>query len=844
MADTFSLDLVNPAIEGGPANVIDTNVAGGNKLNLVLTNNFGFDLTFGAEGSSNPLLVKISKNIIDDKNFGLITVAAPWTTDGFYTPDQDPDPLDDKNYYVLKLKPPSEGILFKDGGSIIVGLENLLPAVKGSATVFAEYVFELTTMNSTRQLAVLGSDKPGNKPLIGDTNALRFTLRVNDDGPTNRIVVTEKPVTEANAAENKLHLNFDFQDLNMPPIHQEMLDAMADPPKTLGQLVPGWDAKTPPTFRVQFPYFDARSPFPAPIDLTDDLKPKAGENDYNEYTSAWNIKLSLDAENPDIVSNTWWTIKLDPESPSPSWIIQPTPANKYLFTGTTSGPTGAGPFLDLFFSHIYSALPIDTSRPETFIYLETYDFPGFNDRLLNQPLFKEQSVQITCFTGAVNFIAGGTAQLVLNWETKNAFECYVSGDSNKQNPNSQDNAYSRDINVTKPLMSSYTLKAVGKNSVSVIRKSINIQWKQSAGPLSPAIASPTGIDISPDGTKVYIAGTADAEFPPQLIILDGKTLVNTNQSITLPGGNAVKNVKASADGSKLFIAGLPDSGDTGFLYGYTTATKPNQLPGSPASPGFNGSVNLYPMAISDDDTQVIVSAPRADTAPFIAGYNVSDLTPSTGSPATVPGLGQIGLAIHGNNVFYPDSQGLGVMDRTTLTPVKGSPISLKSNDNITYKPGALAVSPDGKTVTTLAYGFIDAQRAFILCQVDIASMSLKKRVQVYNGYPNAYPTPTTGLQYSQDGMYIIVFGINFTKSPSDKQETLFSVFDAASLQEFSAWSPVPVTKFFVDMVMAPDGSRIYVSTLDSANSSLGKVLEMIPYFASVKCSETFLPSEL
>jgi hypothetical protein len=829
MANTFSLDLVNPAIKDGPKNVIDTDAEGGNKLNSILTNNFGFDLMFEGGTSTNRLLVKISKNVIDDKNFGLITAAAPWTADGFYTPDQDPDPLDDKNYFVLKLKPPIEGIVFKDGASITAGLENLLPTAKGNATVFAEYVFDVVTMNPTQQLAVLGSDKPGDKPLIGDTNALRFTLKVNDGGDTNPIVVTDKPVTVENAAENKLHLNFDFQDINMPPSHLEMLQAM-DPPKTLGQLVPGWDAKNPPTFRIQFPYFDAQSQFPAPIDLTDDIKP--GEHGYNDYTSAWEIKLSLDSENPDIVSNTWWTIKLDLESPSPSWIIQPTPANKYLFTGTTSGPTGSGPFLDLFFSHIYSALPIDPSKPETLIYLETYNFPGFNDKLLNQPLFKEQSVQITCFTGAVNFIAGGTAQLVLNWCTKNAADCYVSGDSNRQNPNTKDGAYTRPINVTTPLMSNYTLKAVGKNGVSVIRKTINIQWKESAGPLSPSISYPTGIDISPDGTKVYIAGTADPEFPPQLVVLDSKTLINTNQSITLPQGNAVKNVEASSDGTSVFLAGFPDSGETGFLYGYTTAANPNQLPGSPANPGFNGSVNLYPMAISDDNSQVILSAPLADNAAFIAGYNVSDFKPSAGSPVLTPGLGQIGLASHGNNVFYPTSQGVGVMDRTTLTPVKGSPISLKSNDNISYTPGPLGVSPDGKTVTTLAQGFIDSTRVFILCQVDIPSMSLTKRVQVYNGYKNAYWTPTTDLNYSQDRMYIFVFGINFTKSPPDKQETLFSVFDSASLQEVS-WSPVPVTKFFVDMVMAPDGSRMYVSTLESGSgATAGKVLEMIPYFAS------------
>lgn len=819
MANTFTLELVNPAIKDGPKNVIETDIAGGNKLNLELTNNFGFPLTFGGNSNDIPLLVKISKSVINEKNFSLITAVTPWTTDGFYTPDNDPDPQDNKNYYVLKLKPPSEGVPFNDGDSISVGLESLSPTLKGNATVFTEYEFAVTTMNPSQQLAVLGSNKPGDKPLIGDSNALRFTLMVNDGSDTNPIVVTSQPVTDSNAAENRLHLNFDFQEHNMPPTKDKL--------PTLGQLVPGWDAKNPPTFRIQFPYFDAQSQFPAPIDLTDDIQP--GEKNYNPYTSAYNIKLSLDQNDPGIVNNTWWTIKSDPESSVPSWLIQPTPANKYLFTGTTSGPTGAGPFLDLFFSHIYSALPIDPSRPETLIFLENYNFPGFDDYLFEQPLFKEQSVQITCFSGEVNFIAGGTAQLVFNWDTKKADHCFVSGDTNQQPPSTKDGAYTRNINVGQPLLSNYTLKAVGKNGVSIIKKTINIQWKESISPLSASFSNPTGIDISPDGTKIYLAAVSDVTLPPQLSVLDSKTLVNTNQPINLPNGLSVMNVAASADGSSLFLAGLPNSGDNGFLYGYTTAANPTQLPGSPASPGFNASLNLYPMAISNDNTQVIVSAPFADTAAFIAGYNVADFKPSKGSPVLMPGLGPIGLAIQGNNLFYPTSQGLGVMDRTTLTQLNGSPISLKSDDNISYTPGPLAVSPDGKTVTTLAQGYIGTTRVFILCQVDIASMSLKKRVQVYNGYQNTFSSPTTGLNYSQDGMYIFVFGINYTKSPPDSLTTLFSVFDSTSLQGVS-WSPIAVTKFYVDMVTAPDGSRIYVSTLDSGDETGGKVLEMIPYF--------------
>jgi hypothetical protein len=827
MAKTFTLQLVNPDIKTSPQNVINTDTPGGNKLNLVLTNNFGYDLQFSGTPDTSLLLIKISKNVFDDKNFSLVSAASPWLVEGFYPPDQDPDPQDGKNYYILKLRLSTAELPFADGSSITVGLGNLNPTAKGNATVFAAYDFGVTTMNPSSQLAVLGAPKPGDKPLIGAQNALLLTTIVNGGGPTNPIVVTSKPVTAANAAENKLHLNFDFQDHNMPPAKSNL--------QTLGNLVPSWDPANPPTFRIQFPYFNATSQYPSPLDLTDDIK--QGGADYNEYTSAWNIKVSLNGDDPSVTSNQWWTITLDPESPSPSWLIQPTAANKYLFTGTTSGPTGSGPFLDIFFSHIYSAMALDPSRPETLMYLETYDFPGFSDSFSQQPLFKEKSVQINGFSGQVKFIAG-SAQLVLNWDT-NADHCFVSGDSQQQAANTAGAPYTRNISVTQQLASSYTLLAVGKDGVSKLRRTIDVRWKEETSLTSAAFMYPTAIDVSPDGTSVYLAGTPDETPPPAILsILDGKTLVSSASQVAPSNGAAIMNVKASPDGSKLFLAALAQDGSTGYVLGYTTAAVPAPLPAKPAEPGFNSSVDLYPMAVSPDGAQIVISAPfTSGNDPFLAGYKVSDFKPSAGSPFVFSEhtggnqLGPIGLAISGNTMFYPTFLGLGVMDRTTFKPVANSPISLKSDDKISYTPGPLAVSPDGKAVTTLAQGYINNQRAFILCRVDVASMTLTKRVQVNNGYPNDYWTPTTSLAYSIDGKYLFVFGMNYTPpAVNPPTTTLFSVYDADSLQEVS-WSPLAVTKFYVAMVMAPDGSRIYVATLDSADGQSGTVQEMIPYFA-------------
>ena len=807
MAQQFTLTLVNPAAPS-PQNEIYTGLAGGNKLNLIVTNNSGFSTEFGGSSSGN-LLVKFPKNIVDAASLEAVTVASPWTTDGIFTPDDDPDPKDGKNYFVLKLKlPDGQTVSFDDGASVTVSLASLSPTEKGNATVFAAYTFsDLGPMNVSSQLTVLASSKPDNKPLLGDSNALRLTVKVNDGPASNPIVVTKSPVTPGNAAENTMQLNFDFQDQNLPK--------GTGGGQTLGQLVPSWDPKNPPTFRIQFPYFTAQSPFAAPLDLTDNVA--AGDPDYNAYTSARNIKLSLSKTNPDILQNDWWTIALDPLSPVPSWLVQPTTVNKYLFTGTTSGPNASGPFLDLFFSHIYSALPIDPTRPETILYVETYNFPGFNDRLQQQPVFKEPSVQIVDFYGRLA-ISGGVTTLYLSWHT-NADYCLVSGDSNKQGKNS-DEDYSKPIGLAKKLMSTYTLTAYGTDGVSKIEKTIAVQWKESPSKSVTSFQYPTAIDVSPDANSVYVAGN-DA-----LNVLAASTLLELAGPLK-PARGAVRNVIATADGTRLFLALMSSEGD-GFIKGYTSTLQPLQIP--EPNPGFNNSPNLYPMALGGDGSQLVISAPypEGQDAQFIAGYDTSTLAKSPAAEAKVPSLRQIGLAIKGNTVYYPDKNGLGMLDRASLKPLPGSPISLKSADNVSYTPGPLAVSPAGNSVATLALGFIADKRVFILCLVDIPSARVK-RVQVYTGFANAAPVSTTGMAFSLDGKYLFVFGTDYSKTPPDINSTIFNVFDAATLQEFP-WSPIKVSKFYGDFAMAPDGSRIYVSTLDTGMADRGPVAQLIPYF--------------
>lgn len=862
MSQQFVINLHNPDIKTPPDDIIYTGLKDGNKLNVAITNNSGFALQFAAGAGQPDLLIKIAKTIIDEKGAEAITVQAPWQTDGIFTPDNDPDKNDKGEYYVVKLKmAASTALPFSNNGTVTVALGNIQPIAKGSATIIAYYDFGSgLIMNTAGQISVLGSSTDG-KQLIGDTAYLKYTLMVNDGDDVNNIVATEagKPVTAANAAENKIHLNFFF--LNPDP--------GSDAGGTMGGLVPSWDTDHPPTFKIRFPYFNGNSPDPATADLTDDYQ--LNDPSYNEYTSAWNIMLSLDSQNPNILSNTWWTITppVPGSDSAPFWLIQPTVANKYLFTGMSSGQGASGPFLDLYLSHIYSNLPISTTNPETQIILETYCFPGFNDASSPRPLFKEQSVQILCFSGQVNITPEAGTVLVLTWTTKNADHCFVSGDSVQLGANSYGTAYSKTISNANPLKSGYTLTAYDKQGVSKISNTIYVQWaadNNNTFPVSDEFIAPTAMDInfSPGGSTVYVAGgNNNADGAVCVSILNGQTLVTTPNPIILPNNENALNVKATADGSKILIAGLNVMGDTGKIYGYNTANPPQPLKGSPficAAPC--NWPNLYPMVLSKDQTQLIISNPfpsasQTPVKPFIEGINTSSFTvmPATGNPSsfTATNLGPVGLKINGDNIFFPavdgvSPGGLGVMNRNTLTQVAGSPVSLRSDPNgIKYTPGPLVVSADGNTVTTLAQGYDTNNnwtRVFILCQVDIPTMKLTRRVQVFNGYGNTAMFPTTDIAYSVDEKYIFVFGLNYDASGNTDNQSLVSVFDASTLVELT-WSPVAVpiasggqTKTLIEqIIMSPDGGRIFALALDSSVSNNGRIYSFIPYFPGTLCKQ-------
>ena len=66
MAQQFTLKLHNPDIDKTPNDLIYMGLNDGNKLNLEITNNSGFDLQFDAQ--ERELLVKFSKEVLDESS--------------------------------------------------------------------------------------------------------------------------------------------------------------------------------------------------------------------------------------------------------------------------------------------------------------------------------------------------------------------------------------------------------------------------------------------------------------------------------------------------------------------------------------------------------------------------------------------------------------------------------------------------------------------------------------------------------------------------------------------------------------------------------------------------------
>ena len=559
-------------------------------------------------------------------------------------------------------------------------------------------------------------------------------------------------------------------------------------------LADKWNANKPPQFRFFFLYSSPFSSSPAVYDLTDCSQP--GDEDYNPVTTAWNIRESLDAKNPNVQSNDFWHITLDGTSKLPVWQVMPTPANVHIFTTAGSGPGNPGPLLNLFWSHIFSGLPIDQNNPETMLFMQWLDFPGFNDGIQGFPLLKQYAKPvlkpvIDCFSGTIEHDASGV-KVVLKWATHNAANCTVSGDSSLQSPQTGDNPYKRIISLEEPLNTSYTLTAFSADGNRSTTQTLQVKWKPNPE-LGPT-KWPNGIKLALfSGGAHLVVLQSDLNMEPQspstLSFVHPLNLEASLPPFSFPKTVQIYNITVSPiDQDTVFACGT-DFPLQMFAFSYNKSTgqavKSDALP----FPPWNTALHV------SSDGATLMALLIGAGGHGIGVLNSATLKSMSGSPiltAQEP-MVSFGVGPQTGRIFVNYEDKMHVFDPKTYQDVPGSPF--RSYSDILLFPS------DEQAVFS---------RVLDLAKLNPTTFAIENKAEFYLNEPISY-------MITPDNSLLFVSGMNDTKQ-------VINVYDAATmlLQNWSPWEAPD--KQIQDMKISPDGTRIFILTGD------GDLYAADPYF--------------
>jgi hypothetical protein len=694
----------------------------------------------------------------------------------------------------LNLLPPPGGVTLPNDGAITVQLQDFEPSEVGTGQVLVQYVFDnlaSDNMSLSAGLSSLAPPDPERSLLIGDNQALRATVYINSGASSNPIMVSAAPVIPANAVRNSLRLNLLFQHA---PLSTEN-DGSAE-------LVAHWDPNRPPAFRLFFPYFNASSPLPAALDLTDSLR--TSDNGYNAITSAWNIQSTFDPTNPTITEDGFWQVSQDPTAPVPVWLITPDPNNSHLFTAVESSASQPGPFLDLYLLSIVSGLPIDPRNPETILFLQWNNFPGYNDGLVSYPLQKT-ALSIGAFSGALVRTSRGH-YVQLEWDTTGAY-CKPSGDSIRHDPKALDKDMClKRITVDQPLQSSYTLTAVGKDGVTQVTRRISVRWKVNTELSSTPVVG-KNVRVSSDGKWLITGGTEKAAIQ----FFDPETLQPLPQNpVTLADRSAANAFAIDPYTEVVYFVTT-----TGKIHGYDPRTE-KFIPDSGRALDPKGPP-LYLMDISPDGSKLAVVTNKfsitvneklitigANQLHILHSYNLQDLS---GSPIALPDeTSDFAVGAKTGRYYVALQFQLIVLDPASYSQISDHPPSLTG--------ALLAISDDETSVYALSGKFTDKSISFVISRIDAATLAIKSQQSLGFGY---FPLtkvllgiPLAALTVSPDNALLFVVGLESQALVEEHFVSRLSVYDAQTFQELP-WSPLQFGDFLpVDMVMSADGSRLFV----------------------------------
>lgn len=496
----LTLNIQNP--NSKPADQAVLYLGEGNTINLVFTKKG--NVRSPKQGDT--FTVVFSKTLLASASADNLASGQPWTA----------QVASSAASYTFNFSP-TQDVSFDENGEITIQLINLQGVTDTNDNVSSKFKIGGRPLsgNSLKLVVMDAPTQPKNFPdFITIPDRPDINLNNGTSIPNGTVYIS--PVTDqsqlAVPVANTIHVNLKFDN------------------KT-GGLVDKWEKSKVPKFIFSFATGSSS------VDLTDN-HPSTDKAEYNELTSAWNIK----AEIGEGESSQWQAPKQSKTGISPTWTVSPTSTNQSLFSAST-------PNLDVVFTHVISILP----PGEATLYIQWASIPGFNDgiKALNLPKAIIKPT-ILSFQGPANtpnfndvislkWQTFGVASLNLSWDKQRAIngikafdtsnpQLAYSGEINKSvNPN-----FVIDSEETVFLLDAYD--ASGKEMVDSTTTTVTVNnfpgpsINNFSGQLNLANNAPTGFSFSWLADNVGDAGT---------ISIDGKQVSNPGEYNGFPGQTTI-----------------------------------------------------------------------------------------------------------------------------------------------------------------------------------------------------------------------------------------------------------------------------------------------------------------
>jgi DNA-binding beta-propeller fold protein YncE len=360
----------------------------------------------------------------------------------------------------------------------------------------------------------------------------------------------------------------------------------------------------------------------------------------------------------------------------------------------------------------------------------------------------------------------------------------------------------------------------------------------------------TAVAVSPDGSTVFVTGTALAFNRPRegtwwaTVAYDaatGRRLWAARYRGPVNRFNSATALAVSPDGSTVFVGG--DTEDLSHNPDATTVAY-NAATGAmvwarQVSNGGGGS-DVNSLAVSPDGSSVYVTggtgtadgSSEATTVAYGAATGDTLWTTTYGVPGS--GFGGVAVSPDGSTVYASgnSNQGSSTVDLTAAyEAATGTVLWVRTylraaggaND-----AGAVAVSPDGSAVYVTGYGRGESGRTQAYQTIAYNSAGTRLWVRRYRGARSS-DTMATHLEVSPDGSRVFVTGeIHLRKGGFAYGTVAYSVTGALLWASHSGGNTLGAS----GLALSPDGSRVYVTATSYVGTGERSVYTTVAYDAA------------